>query len=244
MENEKLTISSDDFTCSAPNTLRHLLYDTDFSDVTLVCQGDKQIPAHKFILAASSKFFRAMLTLNLHPKPLIYLKGVKQQELELMVRFMYTGECEVSQSDLASFLDTGNYLEINGLNELRENTDKLSTNDKNRDQIEGKKGKSGDVIEKNVDKITSGVHQETWEESNSDKNFQRSLCSHKTPYKQCLIQHKETIDTGEKKSTGGENESSLHYAFSEKEGQKCSTLNSCFSTDFHRKIVKFCTKLS
>ncbi len=31
----------------------------------------------------------------------------------------------------------------------------------------------------------------------------------------------------------------LHYAFSKKEGQKCSTLNSCFSTDFHRKIVKF-----
>ena len=27
----------------------------------------------------------------------------------------------------------------------------------------------------------------------------------------------------------------VHYAFSEKEGQKCSTLNSCFSTDFHRK---------
>ena len=36
----------------------------------------------------------------------------------------------------------------------------------------------------------------------------------------------------------------MHYAFSEKEGQKCLTLNSCFSTDFHRKIVKFCTKLS
>ena len=36
----------------------------------------------------------------------------------------------------------------------------------------------------------------------------------------------------------------MHYAFSEKEVQKCSTLNSCSSTDFHRKIVKFCTKLS
>ena len=36
----------------------------------------------------------------------------------------------------------------------------------------------------------------------------------------------------------------MHYTFSEKEVQKCSTLNSCFSTDFHRKIVKFCTKLS
>ena len=37
---------------------------------------------------------------------------------------------------------------------------------------------------------------------------------------------------------------SMHYAFSEKEGQKCSTLNSCFSTDFRRKIVKFGTNLS
>ena len=32
--------------------------------------------------------------------------------------------------------------------------------------------------------------------------------------------------------------------FRKKRSKKCSTLNSCFSTDFHRKIVKFCTKLS
>ena len=37
---------------------------------------------------------------------------------------------------------------------------------------------------------------------------------------------------------------SMHYAFSKKEDQKCPTLNSCFFTDFHRKIVKFFTKLS
>ena len=36
----------------------------------------------------------------------------------------------------------------------------------------------------------------------------------------------------------------MHYAFLEKEGQKCLTLNSCFCMDFHRKIVKFCTKVS
>ena len=29
----------------------------------------------------------------------------------------------------------------------------------------------------------------------------------------------------------------MHFAFSEKEVRKCSTLNFCFSTDFHRKAV-------
>ena len=215
MDNEKLTISWDQFTSNAPNTLKHLFSDTDFSDVTLVCQGDKQIPAHKFILAASSKFFRAMLTRNLHPKPLIYLKGVEQQELELMVRFIYTGECEVSQSDLASFLDTGNYLEINGLNELQENTDRYFS--QNYDQIEGKKVTRGDVNEQSVDKVGSGVHSsehpsehpETREESVSDNNFQCSRCKYKTPSKQCLMQHKENIHNGEKRFIGGENESPL-----------------------------------
>ena len=36
----------------------------------------------------------------------------------------------------------------------------------------------------------------------------------------------------------------MHYEEVEQKGPKCSTLNYCFSTDFRRKIVKFCTKIS
>ena len=210
MDDEKLTISWDEFISSAPNTLKHLLSDTDFSDVTLVCQGDKQIPAHKFILAASSKFFRAMLTRNPHPKPLIYLKGVEHQELELMVRFIYTGECEVSQSDLASFLDTGNYLEINGLNEVQAHVDEFLSNEKISENSESKK--DNDTITKSLDDVANGVRREISEsmlKSNSDDNFQCSRCAYKTPYKHSLIQHKKKIHTKEKRLTDGENGASL-----------------------------------
>ena len=50
----------------------------------------------------------------------------------------------------------------------------------------------------------------------------------------------ENVDNMEEDHTG---QWTLNYAFLEKEYQKCSTLNSCLHTDFHRNIVKFCTNL-
>ena len=45
-----------------------------FTDVTLVCEGDKQVSAHKVILSAASPFFKQILIKNPHQHPLIYLR--------------------------------------------------------------------------------------------------------------------------------------------------------------------------
>ena len=57
--------------------LKDLLDDTDFSDVTLVCDDAQQLKAHKVVLAHNSTFFRNILVTNPHPYPLLYMKGVK-----------------------------------------------------------------------------------------------------------------------------------------------------------------------
>ena len=56
------------------------LYDDDlFTDVTLACEGNKKIEAHKVILSACSNFFQEILKDNEHPHPLIYMQGIDKK---------------------------------------------------------------------------------------------------------------------------------------------------------------------
>ena len=65
--------------------------DPDFTDVTLACEDGKQMEAHKVVLASSSPFFMHLLKRNRHPHPLIYMRGIKSDDLMAMVEFFYKG---------------------------------------------------------------------------------------------------------------------------------------------------------
>ena len=78
-----MLLSSSDLATSAPQILRHLWTDKDFTDVTLVTEDNQQIPVHKAILSACSPFFRHLLVTNPHPKPLLYLRGIQVLSLYL-----------------------------------------------------------------------------------------------------------------------------------------------------------------
>ena len=67
------------------------------TDVTLACEDGKQIESHKVVLAATSPFFLDLLKRNKHQHPLIYMKGIKSENLLAMVDFFYRGEANVSQ---------------------------------------------------------------------------------------------------------------------------------------------------
>ena len=53
-----LGLVREDFSFEAAKTLSSLFDQPDFSDVTLVCEDQKQIPAHKVILASASPFIK------------------------------------------------------------------------------------------------------------------------------------------------------------------------------------------
>ncbi len=89
----------------------------DFLDVTLVCEDNEQMRAHKVILSACSTFFRALLQCNPHQHPLIYLRGVRFADLQNIVDFMYHGEVNVAQDELNSFLEVAEDLKIKGLSQ-------------------------------------------------------------------------------------------------------------------------------
>ena len=70
---------------------RDLINENKFSDVTLVCDDQTQLPAHKIVLSACSPILGNILLNNPHPHPLLYLRGVRKQEMQSILQFMYLG---------------------------------------------------------------------------------------------------------------------------------------------------------
>ena len=112
---EKLCLQWNDFKENAVNTFESLKDDEDFTDVTLVCEDGKQVEAHKVILANSSPFLQNILRRNKHIHPLIYMRGVKSDDLRAIVDFLYCGEANVYQENLDSFLAIAEELQLKGL---------------------------------------------------------------------------------------------------------------------------------
>ena len=112
---EEYLLSKNDFSFSMKKTYENLLNDTDFADVTLACENDRLVKAHKVILSGSSSFFRHLLLVNAHKHPLIYLKGVNIRDLEAVLQFIYLGETKVEKDMMTSYLETAKELQVEGL---------------------------------------------------------------------------------------------------------------------------------
>ena len=112
---EKLCLKWNDFQANVNTAFGNLREDTEFNDVTLACEDGQQIWAHKVILAVSSPFFQNLFQRNQHPHPLIYMRGVKSEDLLAIVDFLYRGEANVLHESLESFLAIAEDLGLKGL---------------------------------------------------------------------------------------------------------------------------------
>ena len=128
---EKLCLNWNDFQENVNAAFPNLREDREFADVTLACEDGQQIEAHKVILAASSPFFQKLLRRNKHPHPLIYLRGIKSENLVAMVDFLYCGVANVYQENLDAFLSIAEEFELKGLtgrtNDAKEEEEKILT---------------------------------------------------------------------------------------------------------------------
>ena len=133
---EKLCLQWNDFKENITNAFMTLRNDSDFSDVTLVCEDGKQFEAHKLVLALSSPFFQNVFQKAKHAHPLVYMRGMKSENLEAIIDFLYRGEASVYQEDLDSFLAIAEELQLKGL--TGEANDK-GMEDRKKPQAERKK---------------------------------------------------------------------------------------------------------
>merc|ERR1739848_788929 len=88
-----------------------------FADVTLVSDDQIQTPAHKVVLSACSPVLKALLVKNPHSHPLLYLRGIKQTELQAILQFMYFGETKVNENKMNMFFSVAKDLEVKEISE-------------------------------------------------------------------------------------------------------------------------------
>lgn len=100
-----------------------------YVDCTIVVDDSVQFKAHRVVLAANSPYFQSIL----HDLPMdhcsIIFPGVKAFEMRALLEYMYTGEVNVTQSQIPKIMRIAEELEVKGLfdmADLKEKFNKLS----------------------------------------------------------------------------------------------------------------------
>ena len=88
---------------------------SSFSDVILVSEDMKEFSAHKLILSATSRFFKAVLEQRDFGQTVICLDKVSSVELRNILDFVYQGEVLIEEVSLQSFMNVAERFELDGL---------------------------------------------------------------------------------------------------------------------------------
>ena len=112
---EKFCLKWNEFDTNVSKSFGLLRNEDYLHDVTLVCDDNSQVSAHKLVLSACSEFFKSIFKNNKHPNPLICLEGISSQELQDILDFMYNGETNIFQEGLDTFLSIAQRFKIMGL---------------------------------------------------------------------------------------------------------------------------------
>ena len=213
MSLEKFNLSWNEYGSWTKNTFQDLLSDHEFTDVTLACEDDRQIKAHKVILSACSQFFRRILVKNPHGNPLIYLKGVKFAELNSILEFIYIGQTEVAQNDVESFMAAAKDLKIKGL--LQEATKDNTKSNYKREMVEDYKEDQTHFkevayensfenypVESTEDNLANGISTNA-EVKNDQNKYPCDFCSYQTKFSKDLRNHIKSKHEGQKYSCDG-----------------------------------------
>ena len=122
MTPKKLLIEWKKYDNIVKSSFQSLYHDEDFTDVTLACEGDMSIKAHKVVLQAVSGFFNGILKLNPSSFPLIYLQGINYEDLISFKEFIYLGRTSVDEGSSQTFMKVAKSLMQN------KETDKVKDN--------------------------------------------------------------------------------------------------------------------
>lgn len=99
-----------------------------FTDVTLVSDDMIPIKAHKFILSGASSVLRRLLMMNQDAKPMLYLKGIKCEDLQAILEFIYLGEASILSERLEDFMRSAEDLDIEELCKSKPENQKAGEN--------------------------------------------------------------------------------------------------------------------
>lgn len=95
---------------------KHLLQQTEFSDVTLKI-GDREFPCHRLILANRSPVFKRMLTADMLEARTreVEIEDIEVETMEKLLEFLYSGEIEVMGDQLENLFYAADKYAVMGL---------------------------------------------------------------------------------------------------------------------------------
>jgi len=134
-ESENFCLKWDEFEQNIIGAFKDLRKEKDFYDVTLVC-GEKQVQAHRVVLAACSPTFREMIRSSPHHHPVLYMRGIRHTDLVAMLDFMYHGEVMIATEELETFLATAQDLSVRGLTQSGDDTEPPNAEEALNDDVE------------------------------------------------------------------------------------------------------------
>ena len=153
------------------NMFDELLQNQILTDVTLVCEGGSPIKCHKMVLVACSPYFHNVFMDLPCKHPVVVLKDVKYNEIKAILEYMYRGEVNVAQDQLAALLKVAEALKVKGLVEENRSS---STNFCNKDDEPMEHSPTGTI---NSNSSIQNVH------SSSNNSPPHSTNNHyKSPY--------------------------------------------------------------
>ena len=192
---QKLCLNWKNFQQNISNVFRDLRSDNDLADVTLACEDGQTLSAHKVMLASSSPFFQEIFKTFQNPLPLIFVTGVRFEELSGILDFVYCGEAFVDTKNVNAFQKAAEYLKIDGLiKKSKENGGEGG--DEGRGGGSEELGEEGDERDEEVEVEEVEVDiaefdKKVKELTQTSKNYEQPLCRRKLKIcKKCGLEGK------------------------------------------------------
>jgi len=199
----------------------HLLHQqNDFSDVTLVCDG-QAFPAHNLVLSSCSTFLSSLLTQS----STIFITMTNIYTLQSLLTFLYRGEISVGgQDDVKNLLSLARQLQISCLCKEEENVD-----DQEDSHCDGNPNIDHDyILQPKVDEL----NDECWSWGKSLSSHMETKTRNMEADSNVLSKNKDIIEVPD------DNNDDLDQANTEMSGLESYTEQITFLTSF--KMVKVC----
>ena len=119
MGEERYNLTWNNFSDHLRSMLLDMMEMNYLTDVTIVCDDQKIIKAHKFILSACSPVFKTIIDNVSHETAVIYLRGIKFEEMEALLEFMYKGQVTLDQNKINEFITVAKNLQMRELDHLQ-----------------------------------------------------------------------------------------------------------------------------
>ena len=194
----RYSVNWNEFSSNITQYFSQLRSNNHFSDVTLVGDDEQLAPAHKVVITAGSKYFETILRNNQMSHQIICLQGIVNNELNLILDYLYHGEIKIDWDKIDRFLELAQRLKLHGFWKEK-NVNLLKSPEKQSHEFDcPSRANVGNVIQSTAKSVIKPPHKDDNADDDKDVDFQPSVTPEKSK-KVTEIEEKETFDKSIKK---------------------------------------------